>query len=62
MTVVRPKRNQPIKMRRKNMQPALSAGKLATTAKRGKTRVSQITTGFRLAPDWFNNLTRSLIG
>lgn len=40
MTVIRSKRNEPIKMRRKNMQPVLSAGKLATAAKRGKMRVT----------------------
>lgn len=37
---------------RENMQPVLSAGKLATGAQRGKTRVSHVAIGFSVARDW----------
>ena len=37
------------------MQPAPSAGKHATCAKRGKTRVRQVTIGFGFTSDWMKN-------
>ena len=37
---------------KQRVQPAPSAGKHATSAKRGKTRTSRATIGFGFAPDW----------